>query len=190
MTSETMEQAIAEIWELFKETDARLDQRIAETNAEVTKTSQALRKLEGLFGNQWGRLVEALVQPGILKLFQERKHDVRRLYQRSKAQLNGNTMEIDIILEDGDEVILIEVKTTLSVEDVKDFLVDLEEFTKYFPNYDAHRVLGAVAGLDVPLDVAKYAYRKGLYVVRVSGTDLVEILNEKDFTAKNFAAEA
>ncbi|MEZ4867988.1 MAG: hypothetical protein R3C14_42060 [Caldilineaceae bacterium] len=207
MADQTTEQTIAEIWQLFKETDAkfketdakfketdsRLDRSFAETNAEIARTSAEvarttvnLQKLEGLFGNQWGRLIEALVQPGVLSLFQQRGHDVRRLHRRSKAQVNGTTMEIDIILEDQTEVIAIEVKTNLTTEDVNDFLDDLAEFTRYFPLYRAYHIYGAVAGLDIPQDVARYAYRRGLFVVSITGSDLVQILNDTKFQPRDF----
>ncbi|MEM7126509.1 MAG: DUF3782 domain-containing protein [Chloroflexota bacterium] len=202
MAEQTTEQAIAEIWKLFKETDAkfketdakfketdtRLDERFAETQAEISRTNRNLQKLEGLFGNQWGRLIESLVQPGVLALFQGRGHDVHRLHQRSKAKLNGTTMEIDIILEDQTEVIPIEVKTNLNVEHVNDFLADLAEFTRFFPLYSAYHIYGAVAGLDISQDVIRYAYRRGLFVVSVTGTDLVEILNDEKFQPKDFGA--
>lgn len=193
MTESTTEAAIAEIWQLFKETDTkfketdeRLDQRFSETDRQIKETNVQLRRLEGLFGNQWGRLIEALVQPGVLKLFQNRGHDVRRLHQRSKAQRNGSSMEIDIILEDGNEVVPIEVKSTLTAEAVNEFLADLNEFTDYFPVYKSYRVYGAVAGLDVPQDVERYALRRGLFVLRVSGDEMVEIVNDDEFIPRNF----
>ena len=71
----------------FKETDARLDRRFRETDAN-------LRRLENLFISQWGKLMEALVQPGVLNLFRARGIDVHYVYPRAKSQQNGNTMEI------------------------------------------------------------------------------------------------
>lgn len=211
MASQTTEEAIAEIWQLFKETDARfkatdarldqrfaetdarLDQRFAETTAEIAKataenakTSANLRRLEGLFGNQWGRLIEALVQPGVLQLFQARGHQVQRLFQRSKARLNGAMMEIDLILEDETEIVVGEVKTTLSVEAIDDFLVDLADFTRFFPRYHTYHIYGVVAALDTPQDVVRYAYRRGLYVVNVTGAELVQILNDDSFRPRDF----
>ncbi len=193
MAEQTTQEAFAKIRRLFRETDAqfkatdaRLDKRFAETSAEVAKTVESIRKLEGQFSNQWGRLIEALVQPGVLRLFQERGHDVRRLHQRSTVQMNGSTMEIDIILEDQTEVIPVEVKTTLSVEDVNDFLDDLAVFTDFFPLYRAMRVYGAVAGLNIPADVARYAYRRGLFVVSITGTNMVKILNDEHFRPRDF----
>jgi len=229
MAEQTNQEAVAEIWKLFKETDARfketdarldqrfketdtrLDQRFKETDAqiketdarldqrfketaaeikataaEIKATSANLRRLEGLFGSQWGKLIEALVQPNVLALFQARGHQVHRLHQRSKAQRNGEMMEIDLILEDSIEVIVGEVKSTLSIEDVNGFLVDLAAFTSFFPLYQGYQIHGAVAGLEIPTEVARYAYRRGLFVLAVTGEGFVTIQNDSKFRPRNF----
>lgn len=194
MTDPDVKQAVAEIWQLFWETDARLDQRFAETDRRMKETAQQmketdakLRRLEGLFGNQWGKLIEALVQPSVLGLFQRRGHNVRRLHQRSKAQRNSDTMEINIILEDGNEVVAVEVKSTLTLEAVNEFLLDLHEFNQFFPLYKDYRIYGAVAGLDISSEVERYAYRKGLFVLRVTGEEMIQITNDEKFIPQDFA---
>ena len=189
MAETTMDQAVAEIWALFKDTDAKFkdtDVKFKETDRQIKETDAKLRRLEGLFGNQWGRLIEALVQPNVLGLFQKRGHDVRRLHQRSKAQRNGSTLEIDLILEDAVEVVAVEVKSVLTIEAVNDFLVDLGEFAEFFPTYKSYRIYGAVAGLEVAADVERYATRRGLFVLRVTGNEMVQITNSDTFQPRNF----
>ena len=203
MEEQTTKEAIAESWQLFKETNAHIketdaqlketdaqlkktDVQINKTSEEVAKTTASIQRLEGLFGKSMGRLIEALVKPGVLQLFKDRGHAVRYLHQRSESKQNGETMEIDLLLENGDEVIPVEVKTNLTVEWVDYFLDDLAEFTKFFPKYTNYRIYGAVAGLEIPQDVARYAYKKGLFVVSISGTDMVEILNDSKFRPKDF----
>lgn len=197
MTEQTLEQSVNEIWKLFKETDARLDQRFQETDQRFRETDRQfketdakLRRLEGLFGNQWGKLMEALVQPSVLSLFQARGHDVRRLHQRSKAQRNGDHMEIDLILENSVEVMVVEVKTTLTVEAVSEFLDDLHQFLDFFPLYRGYRLYGVVAGLEVSADVARYAYRRGLFVLRITGEGMVQIDNDDHFQPRDFGLPA
>lgn len=185
MAKQTTEQAVAEIWQLFRETDAKFK----ETAAQFKETDAKLRRLEGLFGNQWGKLLEALVQPAVLKLFQARGHQVRRLHQRSKARINGKNMEIDLILEDQTEVIAIEVKSIMTVEHISDFLADLALFTEFFPLYKGYQLYGAVAGLDVSEDVERYAYRRGLFVLRVTGDDRVQITNDDRFHPRDFGQQ-
>ena len=195
MAEQTTQEAVAEIWRLFKETDAkfketdtRLDQRFKETAAEIKATDASLRRLEGLFGSQWGKLIEALVQPSVLQLFRARGIDVHYLSQRVKSQLNGRTREMDLILENTDTVVAVEVKTTLRVSDVDDFLADLAEFPTYYAKFVRDQLYGAVAGLDIVEEADRYAYRRGLFVLNVSGTGMVQLMNDQKFKPRNFAA--
>ena len=48
-----------------------------------------------------------------------------------------------------------------------------------------YRLLGGVAAVAVPEDVARYAYRQGLYVLAQSG-DAVEIRNDGRFAAREW----
>ncbi|MBV7333074.1 DUF3782 domain-containing protein [Chloroflexi bacterium TSY] len=193
MEQQQLDSAIAEIWELFKETDAkfketdaRLDTILSATSAEVEKTAQQIRALEGLFGSQWGRMLEALVQPGALAVFQARGIDVHYIYPRAKSHQNGSTMEIDLILENDTEIVVVETKSTLKVSTVDEFLADLDEFPRYFPKYANHRLYGAVAGLNVVEEADRYAYRRGLYVIGVSGEGVIQIRNDTKFRPRDF----
>lgn len=215
MAEQSTSEAIAEIWKLFRETDrriretdARLDQRIRETDERLDQrfretderlretdkrigkyfreTTSQLRQLEGLFTNQWGRLLEALIKPGALKLFQNRGLAVHRIHKRSAAQLNGDNKEIDLILTNDIELVAIEVKTTLGVADVNEFLQDLAAFTTYFPVYRGFRIYGAVAAINITENADRYAYKQGLFVLTVTGDDLVEIRNDERFRPVDF----
>jgi len=183
MAEQDWQKTVAEIWDLFKETDARFK----ETDAKFKETDQKLRQLEGLFGLQWGKLIEALVQPNVLQLFQERGVQVRHIFEQAKSKLNGQTLELDLLLENSNEVVVVEVKSTLRVSDVRDFVADLAEFQTFFPRYQDYRVYGAVAGLDIVEDADRYAYRQGLFVLKVVGDGIVQIQNDADFQPKNFA---
>ncbi|MEW5958850.1 MAG: DUF3782 domain-containing protein [Chloroflexota bacterium] len=194
MAGKTWEDAAAEVWQLFKETDARfketqaeLERRFKETDAKFKETDQQLRRLEGLFGSQWGKMMEALVQPGALSLFQERGIQVRHIFPRAKSQLDGHTMEIDLLLENDAEVVVLEVKSTLKVSDVADFLADLGQFLDFFPRYRRYRVYAGVAGLDIVEDADRYAYRQGLFVVQVGGEGVVSLKNDAQFQPRDFA---
>ncbi|MCE7986316.1 MAG: DUF3782 domain-containing protein [Caldilinea sp. CFX5] len=177
---------IAEIWKLFRETEQHFRDTDRRIDGYFRETNRQLRKLEGLFTNQWGRLLEALVKPGMLKLFQERGVSVHRLHERSEVRLNGDTKEIDLILTNDTELVVVEVKTTLGVADVNEFLQDLAEFTTYFPVYRGFRIYGAVATINITEMADRYAYKQGLFVVTLTGDDLVEIRNDERFRPRNF----
>jgi len=70
-TQQTWQEAVSEVWLLFKETDARFKE-----------TDKKINELSGLFSSQWGKMIEALVEPNALKLFQVRGIQVRYVYRR------------------------------------------------------------------------------------------------------------
>ncbi len=202
--------AVAEVWAAFRETDrrfretdARLDKRFAETDARLDKrfaetdallsqrfaeTDRQIRKLSGELGMEWGRMVEALVEPAALRLFQDRGIEVRYVFRRAKAKIDGRVMELDLLLENGDTVVVVEVKSRLKRDDVDRFLERLAKFLEFFSRYRGYRVYGGVAGLDVSADVARYAYRQGLFVINAVGDGVAQILNDEGFSPKDFGS--
>ena len=190
MAEQTWQEAVAEIWDLFKETDAKFketDAKFKDTDAKFKETGQKINQLSGLFTSQWGKLIEALVQPNALNLFRQRGIQVNHMFPRAKSQLNGRSMEVDLLLENSDEIVVLEVKSTLRVSDVNDFLADMAEFLEFFPRYKTYRVYAGVAGLDIVEDADRYAYRQGLFVLKVVGDGIVQIQNDTNFQPKDFA---
>jgi len=192
MEAQTFSREIQEIWTLFKDTDRRMKEtseqirevarRQEETDREIRGVNEGMKDLRELFTGQWGKLVEALVEPSVLRLFQERGIQVIDTAQRLKTTKNGATMEIDILATNKDSVIVVEVKTTLKVEDVNDFIYEkLSRFFEFFPKYKGMKLYGAVAGIRIEESADRYAYRKGLFVLTLSGEGMVVILNDEKF---------
>jgi len=210
MNGQEMEKAIEEIWSLFRDTDrmfketrlqfqeTRLqfeetdrrfketDRKFQDTDRKFNRTDEKLRDLEGLFVGQWGKLMESLVEGSVLKIFRERGIDVREVYQRMTSHREGQSMEIDLLLVDDDQVIVVEVKTTLKVEHVRELLEDLKAFTRFFKRFRGCRVYGAVAALRMEEEADKYAYRHGLFVVKAGADGLAKILNDHRFRPADF----
>ena len=200
MSEQSVQESFAEIRTLFKETDAKFketdakfketDAKFKETDARIAKMTREnndrWRRLEGMFGIQWGRMLEALVKPPALRLFQERGIEVHHTYQRLESRINGHTMELDIVLENGKDAVVIEVKSLARVEDVDDLLQDLTDIASFFARFQERRVYGGIAGLEFAEGADRYAYRKGLFVLGLTGEGLVSIKNDEKFRPQNF----
>ncbi len=209
MEDAVFDKRFEQVWQMFQEVtkevkemfkDVRLDfkeieQRFKETEKVVEKTSQQIqasdRKLEKYFGKvkeldrNWGTLVEALFKPSVATQFQERGIEVVHTHHRVISKLKGETMEIDILLEDGDTVILVEVKTTLRVEHIDEHIAKrLSTFKRFFPRYADVKVYGAVAYIHVEENADRYAYKHGLFVLTFTSGDMVSILNDEKFIPK------
>ena len=178
------EAGFQEIWKLFKETDKKFqdtDKKFQDTDKKLQETDNRVNALTG----KWSRFVEGLIAPVAEKLFKERGIEVDRIYQRVKAHKNGNSIEIDILVVNGEYAVLIEAKSTLGVDDIKDHLERLGKFKFLFPEYNDRMVLGAVAGIVIDEGADKFAYRNGLFVIGQSG-DAVKILNDDQFQPKKW----
>ena len=156
---------------------------------EVSKShkeaAKRLKKLEGLFTSQWGALVESLVEGDLVALLQARRITVESTHPRVSGRRNGEHYEFDILAINGEEVVVVEVKTTLRSEDVTHFLEKLARFTEYEPVWKGKKIFGAVAYLKADASVQAYAERQGLFVVRSTGNS-ASIVNDEEFVPRVF----
>ncbi|MEM7530746.1 MAG: DUF3782 domain-containing protein [Chloroflexota bacterium] len=159
----------------------------AETDRRIKELADKINKLEGTFGNRWGRLVEVLVEPGALQIFKERGIDVHHKAQNLESQRDGDEMEIDLLLENGTEIVVVEVKSKVSNDDVNDFLERLSRVHFFFPKYKDYTIYGAIAGLDINRNIARNAYKRGLFVLAVGSDNTVRIQNDDKFRPRNFS---
>jgi len=163
------------VWLMFQETDKKFQE-----------TDKKIKELAGLFTTQWGKLIEALVQPSCLKLFKERGVQIEQIFPNVKAKHGKKDMECDILLVNSKELVVVEVKTTFRPEFVTDFTDKLALFKEFFPQYKNYKVLGAVAALKYEGQSDKYAYRSGLFVLSCSGEGIMKIINDKKFVPNGF----
>jgi hypothetical protein len=174
----------------LKETDRQLKETgkgLKETGKGLRITDEKVRNLNELFSTQWGKLIESIVKPSCFKLFRERNIDIERTYTNVEVfKKKEKIAEFDIVLANGEEVVIVEVKTTMTVEKVNDFLKELKDIHSYFPDYKEKTIYGAVAAIRYNEESDIYAYRKGLFVLVNSGKGMIKIANNLKFRPKKF----
>ena len=173
----------------MQETDRRMqetDRRMQETDRRLRQTDVRLKKLDDLFNGQWGKLMEALVSGDLIKLLRARDVDVDHVTSRLQSGNGAPQWEIDLIAANGDEVVAVEVKTTLKVGDVVHFVDTLKRFAVQAPAvYRGKRLYGGVAYLRADGSSDVYAERQGLFVIRATGSS-AGITNGERFTPRTF----
>ncbi|MFM7529222.1 MAG: DUF3782 domain-containing protein [Nodosilinea sp.] len=189
----TSQPTLEDVWRLFQETDRRLKetdllikQQAQDAERRSQETDRQLKELGkqiGRLGGAWGRFVEDLVAPACEGLFLKRGIPVERVSQRVKRYHQGETMEIDVLVVNQGHVLAVEAKSSLSVEDVKNLIADLNRFSIFFPEYAQDEIYGAVAGIGIESQADVYASRQGLFVLTESG-DGIRILNPEGFVPK------
>lgn len=75
-----------------------------------------------------------MVKSNALKLFQAWGLPLHQTFARASSQLNGRSMEIDLLLENSDIVLVVEVKSVLTVADVREFLGRFRRIFRLFPS--------------------------------------------------------
>ena len=189
-----------EIWSLIRETRKDLKeimashkeakQKMKELRASQKETDRQIQKMGGRFNQRWGAFVESLVSGNLVKILQNWGIDIMQTHTRSEAQWkkpDGSIQkrEFDIIVANGIEVVVVEVKTALYSKDVNTFLETLKDFKKYFPRYKSETIYGAVAYLTSEDKAHFLAEEKGLFVIRATG-DSASIINQEGFKPKAF----
>jgi len=167
----------------FQETDRKFqdtDRMFQETDREICKVN----KLVAHISDSLGMFAENMVAPALVKLFNKRGIMITDYTQRLRSQ--ARRFEFDIVAFNTDYVVVVSVKMTLRVDDVKHFLQErLPIFKELFPRYKDLKVIGAVAGANIVQESDIYAMKHGLYVLAQSGDNII-MLNDDPFTAKIF----
>jgi len=163
----------------FQETDRILKERSVETD-------RKLNQLEKLFTSQWGKLMESLVEGDLVELLTQRGIAITDTTSRLKGKCaDGGNYEFDIIAHNGEEIVVVEVKTTLRPQDVKDFLDRLDRLKRWIPRYANNRIYGAMAWLIADAGSEQMVEKRGLFSIRATGHS-ASIQNAPTFTPRNW----
>ena len=153
------------------------DRRMAETDRQMKETDRNLKELANRFTSQSGHIIEGLMEPSALRIFQDAGYDVDRCTKNYKIHIKatGQKAEYDVILLDNTVVIVVEVKINCTKTDVDDFIKHMIPFRELFPEAGSKEVLGAMAAINYERDADRYAHEQGLFVIRVSDSDLFSL---------------
>ncbi|WP_045222525.1 hypothetical protein [Desulfonatronum thioautotrophicum] len=169
-TREDLGKYFDDIKALFRETD----RKFKETD----------RKISSL-GDRLGEFAQEMVRPAVVRLFQDRGYDVHVVSPNVSIQRDGEAMEIDLLVTNDNVALVVECKSRLGVEDVREHLVRLEKIKRLMPRLQESRIMGAVAGMVVLEEAARYACHQGLFVLAQSG-DAVIIRNDDQFQPREW----
>ncbi|MCL1817802.1 MAG: hypothetical protein FWG35_02645 [Spirochaetaceae bacterium] len=169
------------VWASIQETD-----QIVKENARQMK--ETYRKL-GELGNRFGELAEHLVVPGIMDKFNAlgfHFSDVSHDIEINDPQTRQPLAEIDIMLENGDIVVAVEVKSKLKNQDVDKHLTLMEVLRRRADRRgDKRKYRGAMATAILTHEARSYAHKAGLYVLEQSG-DTMKLDIPEGFVAREW----
>lgn len=170
----------AEAERKFQEQRAETERVLREERAKTEESFREMNRSLGRISNRLGDFAEEMVAPAARHLFLDRGIPVHLVARNVEGRRNGHAMEIDILVVNGEHALAIEVKSRPKIADIDEQLERLSLFKEVFPAFADRKLMGAIAGLVMDENVARYAYRQGLFVIGQSGK-AVSILNDAAF---------
>lgn len=172
-TRESIEQVNIQM----KETDRRMqetDRKMQETDRRMQETDRKFRELSDRFSSTTGHIIEGLMEPAAIKLFQDKGYNVNRCWKNFKRyeKASGRRLEVDLLLLDDDIAIIVEVKTNCTKQNIDHFVTQMAFFKEVCPEYADKTILLSVAAISYDRDAKQHALKEGLLVITVSDNDI------------------
>ena len=169
--------ALMELKESQAETNRQIDklkESQADTDRIIKKTGRIVkengRQIGGLH-NSFGKLAEHLVAPGIAKRFNELGYKFESMATKGLTiygEKGKVKAEIDILLENGDFIIAVEVKSKVVSDDIDHHIRRLE-ILRESKRFEDRKIRGAIAGAIYDGELKAATLKEGLYVLEQSG---------------------
>jgi hypothetical protein len=169
-----LQQTMTELAELQKQTERQLAEtgrQIADTARAGDRTWQFVREVGrqiGALGEKFGSFTEGMALPSMQKLLFERFR-MTVVAPRLRIRRGDRSLELDVLAysHEIDEVYIVEVKSHLREDGLKQMLRILRDFRTFFPEHHAKKVFGILAAVDVPDTVAEKVLRAGIYLAKI-----------------------
>ena len=166
--------------------DKKLDEQFKKTDEEFNKIAEQFKKTDEKF-KQLGLNIDGIArtQGEITEdyFFDILKKDKRvanlqfdeiakNSYKYVRNDMKG---EYDIILFNGDSVMIIEIKNKVRDKDIENLKnKQIRNFRELFPTYKDYKVYGAIAGFTINEELVKKAKNNGFFVLKKKGELMVE----------------
>ncbi|MDR2717446.1 MAG: hypothetical protein LBB89_05205 [Treponema sp.] len=173
----------------MKKNAERFEREMKEKAEQWEKQHKETERIVGKLGNRFGELVEHLVAPNIREKFNEMGFCFTKTAMDIEINDPENPKayaEVDVLLENGDIVVAVEVKSKPNDKDVNDHVRRMEILRSHADKkQDKRRYQGAIAGAVMSEAVRRYILKKGFYVIEQTG-DTVQINIPQGFKAREW----
>ncbi|GHU55008.1 hypothetical protein FACS189442_2030 [Spirochaetia bacterium] len=162
----------------IKETDRQMketDRIIKEVGRKQEETSRQMKETDkrvGALTNRFGEISEHMIVPNLKLSFNTLGYTFEKCSSNTKIEDFEHDLfaEADAFLENGDSVMVVEIKTKLKTEDIDDHVKRMEKFRAHADFHgDKRKYYGAIAGILMSKSEKAYALKKGFYVLEPVG---------------------
>ena len=144
---------------------------LTKTVDRVTKNVDRVTKNMGGLNNSVGEIVEMIVIPGVKEKMNAYNHNFTMASPgKEYSDVDGSTLtEVDLLLENCDEVMVVEVKTQVSVKWVNRHLKRLELLREKerITGMTGKTIYAAVAGIGFDEEARALTVENGMYLIEI-----------------------
>ena len=181
-----------DVWAALMETRERQEKDAREWRKEAKEAWKILKETDKKIGDlsdRFGEMIEHMVMPALVKKFRELGFVFTKAYPSAeiKDEENNIITEVDITLENGEKVMIVEVK---SKPNTKDIIRHIERMKKVRTHADLHNdnriFLGAVAGMVMKDNIKTFVLEKGFYLIEPSGEEFFITVPEGEYSPREW----
>ena len=181
ITNEELTNALLEL----REAQAQTDMQMRETRAFIHETSEQMKKtdkkIQALTENIDGvsKSIGLEVEDFFYSSFKKNPTignvNFDFVYQNDKRNVKGGTQEIDILLENGNSIGIVEVKNRVSQKSIDQLDKIMKNFYYFHRDYEGYKLVGALAGKIFPKHLQTQVLKKGYSVITQQGDHIEQI---------------
>ena len=173
----------ADVWATLQEAGKKIHEAAAlqiETRRMIQETNEQIKKTDkkvGELSNRFGELAEHLVAPSIREKFKALGFSFGEVSRDKEiVDADDNSIaEIDILLENGDTVMVVEVKAKPKQKEVDAHVKRMDVLRRRADaRNDKRDFMGAIAGAIMSKEVRAHIIKTGFYAIEQTG-DTVKI---------------
>ncbi len=152
----------------FKDEMREFKEEMREFKEESERDRKRMNKAWGDLANKLGTIAEDIVAPNVIRLAEEefgmgKNLDLIVRGRRASRRGESRIREFDIVCAGAGKVIVVEVKSTPTLDAARAFPAKVETFFDFYPEYERHELIGVVASWSLPEDVCAAVSECGLY---------------------------
>jgi hypothetical protein len=140
----------------------------------LSETGWQKRQWDKWFGgdDEFGSIPEYMIVPNLVAKFNELDFAFTKANRDTeiKDREHGIFAEVDVFMENGESVMIVEIKAKPNTHDITDHIERMEKLRTYANLHaDTRKYYGAVAGVVMSENVKAYTLSKGFYAIEPSG---------------------
>ena len=167
----------------MKEDTAKMKEDTAKMKEDTAKMKEDTRRMKQVWGdlaNKMGTVAEDVVAPNIPRLAVEEfgfreVEDLMVRARRVSRRGEKRHREWDVVCSGPEKVMVVDVKSTPTLDKIREVPARLAEFVDFFPEYEGRELIGLFASWSIAPPLLPAISEAGLYGIAM-GEDTMEIV--------------